>query len=76
VPPVQCRLYLPPYSPDFNPIENMWSKVKQYLRSTAARTVEALQQAVWSALDTITPSDCLGFFHHCGYPATLNGAPL
>ena len=69
-------LYLPPYSPDFNPIENMWSKVKQHLRSAATRTVEALQQAVWSALDTITPSDCLGFFRHCGYPATSKGAPL
>jgi transposase len=62
-------LYLPPYSPDFNPIENMWSKVKQHLRSVAARTFEALQEAVWSALDRVTPDDCLGFFRHCGYNA-------
>jgi transposase len=62
-------LYLPPYSPDFNPIENMWSKVKQHLRSAAARTFEALQAAVWAALDRVTPSDCAGFFRHCGYPA-------
>lgn len=62
-------LYLPPYSPDFNPIENMWSKVKRHLRSAAARSYEALQQAVWSALDQITPQDCLGFFHGCGYDA-------
>ena len=60
-------LYLPPYSPDFNPIENMWSKVKQYLRSAAARTFDALQEAVTSALHTVTPDDCLGYFRHCGY---------
>ena len=63
-------LYLPPYSPDFNPIENMWSKVKQHLRSAAARTFDALQEAVTSALSAITPSDCLGFFRNCGYRAT------
>lgn len=63
-------LYLPPYSPDFNPIENMWSKVKQHLRSAAARTFGALQEAVTAALRNITPGDCLGFFRHCGYPAT------
>ena len=62
-------LYLPPYSPDYNPIENMWSKVKQHLRSVAARTSEALQEAVWSALDRVTPADCVGFYRHCGYPA-------
>jgi transposase len=63
-------LYLPPYSPDLNPIEPMWSKVKQLLRSAAARTFEALQPALWSALDAVTPQDCLGFFRHCGYAAT------
>jgi transposase len=62
-------LYLPPYSPDFNPIENMWSKVKRKLRSAAARTFEALTQAVWAALDQVTPQDCFGFFRGCGYPA-------
>ena len=60
-------LYLPPYSPDFNPIEPMWSKVKQGLRSAAARTADALQDAVTAALQSITPSDCEGFFRHCGY---------
>jgi transposase len=60
-------LYLPPYSPDYNPIENMWSKVKQFLRSAAARTQEALAQAITTALETISESDCLGFFRHCGY---------
>ena len=60
-------LYLPPYSPDYSPIEPMWSKVKQHLRSLAARTVDALQEAVTTALRSITPSDCEGFFRHCGY---------
>jgi transposase len=63
-------LYLPPYSPDLNPIEHMWSKVKQHLRSAAARTYEALQEAVTSALASVTSDDCVGFFRHCGYVAT------
>jgi transposase len=62
-------VYLPPYSPDFNPIENMWSKVKQHLRSAAARTFDALLRAIADALATITATDCLGFFRHCGYHA-------
>lgn len=62
-------LYLPPYSPDFNPIENMWSKVKQHLRSAAARTFDALQDAIDAALGSITTADCAGFFRNCGYPA-------
>jgi len=63
-------LYLPPYSPDFNPIEAMWSKVKQSLRCAAARTKEALQESVWNALDLVRVEDCIGFFRHCGYIAT------
>ena len=59
--------YLPPYSPDFNPIEPMWSKIKQVLRSLAARTFERLIQAVGIALKTITPFDLIGWFIHCGY---------
>jgi len=62
-------LYLPPYSPDYNPIENMWSKVKQHLRSAAARTFEALLDAITAALASITVDDCQGFFRHCGYVA-------
>ena len=63
-----CRLiYLPPYSPDLSPIEPMWSKVKQLLRSTAARTVDALQTAVGEALAAVTARDCHGYFDHCGY---------
>jgi transposase len=68
--------YLPPYSPDFNPIEPMWSKVKGVLRSLAARSVDALHDAIGVALSAITPADCVGFFRHCGYIATSNGAQL
>lgn len=63
-----CRLvYLPPYSPDFNPIENMWSKVKAYLRKAGARTFDAVVEAVRNALRSITLADCEGYFEHCGY---------
>jgi transposase len=68
-----CRvIYLPPYSPDFSPIEPMWSKVKQMLRSIAARTVDALQTAVGDVLSAVTPSDCQGYFKHCGYTLQSN----
>ena len=60
-------LYLPPYSPDYNPIENMWSKVKSLLRSAAARTYQDLLEAVSAALAAVTSDDCRGFFRHCGY---------
>lgn len=59
--------YLPSYSPDFSPIEPGWAKMKAYLRRVAARTVEALQQALAPALDTITAQDAAAFFRHCGY---------
>jgi transposase len=59
--------YLPPYSPDFNPIEPMWSKMKQVLRSLAARTFEGLIQAIGIALKKITLLDLIGWFIHCGY---------
>lgn len=59
--------YLPPYSPDFNPIEMMWSKIKACLRHAAARTEETLYDAVAYALDTVTPQDALNWFQHCQY---------
>jgi transposase len=59
--------YLPPYSPDFNPIERMWSKVKQQLRSAAARAPGSLVTAIGHALRTVTPRDLRGWFQHCGY---------
>lgn len=68
-----CRVvFLPPYSPDFSPIELMWSKVKQLLRSAAERTVDGLQVAVGTALSAITESDCHGYFQHCGYTLQPN----
>jgi transposase len=60
-------IYLPPYSPDFNPIENMWSKVKQILRSWAPRTEEELLPAAKAAFDAISPADCQGFFLNARY---------
>jgi len=59
--------YVPPYSPDFNPIEPMWSKIKQILRSLAARTFEGLVKAVGIALGQVTLQDLIGWFTHCGY---------
>ncbi len=59
--------FLPPYSPDFNPIENMWSKVKTHLRATKARTQETLFTAIGRALETITSQDAEGYFFSCGY---------
>ncbi len=68
----QCRLvYLPPYSPDLSPIEPMWSKVKQALRTAAQRTVQGLIDAVGPAFATVTAGDCLGYFTHCGYTLHL-----
>ena len=55
-------LYLPPYSPDFNPIEPTWSKIKQILRSHAPRTDEQLLQAAKIAFQAVTVADCKGFF--------------
>jgi transposase len=60
-------LFLPPYSPDFSPIEPAFSKVKQFLRRAAARTDDALRAATWAAFATITPTDIAGWFAHCGY---------
>ena len=60
-------LPLPPYSPDFSPIEPGWSKVKQHLRSAEARTPEALSHAGTEAFASITPDDAAGWFRHCGY---------
>jgi transposase len=59
--------YLPAYSPDLNPIEPAWAKVKAELRRVAARTVDALHEALGPALDAITPQHAAGFFRHCGY---------
>lgn len=60
-------VFLPPYSPDMNPIERCWSKLKTYLRAAKARTREALETAIKQALSTITESDARAWFKHCGY---------
>lgn len=59
--------YLPPYSPDLNPIEKMWSKVKTFLRGAKARGTEELYQAIRQALQKIKPQDARGWFESCGY---------
>jgi transposase len=63
-------LPLPAYSPDLNPIEKMWSKVKEFLRNAKARSQEALLNAIAEALKTVTHQDSLGWFMSCGYRTT------
>jgi transposase len=60
-------LYLPRYSPEFNPIEPAWAKVKERLKAKAARTLEALEAELKPALDTITAKDARGWIRHAGY---------
>ena len=62
-------MYLPAYSPDFNPIEMAFSKLKALLRATAARTIDDLWQAIRLALDAFTPSECRNYFAAAGYDA-------
>ena len=63
-----CKLWLlPSYSPDLNPIEEAFSKVKELLRRAKARTLEALFEATAQALDAVSASDASGYFEHCGY---------
>jgi transposase len=65
----ELLLYLPPYSPDLNPIEQAFSKMKALMRKSGARTREALIGAMGDALSAITARDTCGFFGHCGYRA-------
>jgi transposase len=62
-------LFLPTYSPDFSPIEEAFSKIKAMLKKAAARTREALVEAIGRSLDAVTPEDAKGWFAHCGYEA-------
>ena len=59
--------FLPPYSPDLNPIEKLWSKVKALLRKFKVRTLEALPNAIQNAFRAVTPADCFAWFCSCGY---------
>lgn len=61
-------IYLPPYSPDLNPIEKCWSKIKTALRAAKARTREALEAALKAVLLAVTAEDAAGWFASCGYP--------
>jgi transposase len=66
-----CRLlYLPPYSPDLNPIENAFARLKALLRQAAERTVDRLWAAIGRLLDRFTRRECRNYFRHCGYDAT------
>ena len=62
-------LYLPPYSPDFNPIENAFAKLKALLRKAAERTVEGLWTAIGRLVDVFTPTECANYFAAAGYDA-------
>jgi transposase len=66
--PMRARvIWLPPYSPDYSPIEQMWSKVKEVLRAAKARTRQALERALTEALGLVSETDIRGWFRHCGY---------
>jgi transposase len=60
-------IYLSPYSPEFNPIENCWSKLKSYLRSVAARCRDSVEAALVNAIDSLTLQDLENWFTHCCY---------
>ena len=60
-------LYLPPYSPDFNPIEKAFAKLKARLRKAAARTVDTLWAVIAEIIDTFTPAECANYFASAGY---------
>jgi transposase len=68
--------YLPPYSPDLNPIENAFSKLKRLVRSAAQRSVEGLWSALGHLIDQFSRAECRNYFRHCGYPATKTQSPL
>lgn len=64
-------IYLPPYSPDFSPIENFWSRVKSTLRSLGARTYQALESAIANAFSQVSEPDIRNWFTHCCYSTSL-----
>jgi len=69
-------LHLPPYSPDLNPIEEAFSKIKRFLKQIKARTRGALVEATGKALDAVNAKDARGFFAHCGYHMRAEPAGL
>lgn len=64
-------VYLPPYSPDFNPIELVFAKLKWLLRSAGERTISALWRRLGELIDEFPPQECLNYFQHCGYATTM-----
>ncbi len=62
-------MYLPPYSPDLNPIEEAFAKIKGLIRKAGTRTREALLEAIATAISALSAQDACGFFEHCGYRA-------
>jgi transposase len=69
-------VFLPPYSPDLSPTESAWSKIKHLVRTTSARSWDALVDAVGEAMHAVVPKDALGWFRFCGYLAQLTWEPL
>jgi transposase len=69
-------LYLPPYSPDLNPIEQAFAKLKALLRKASKRTVEGLWAFLGQAVDRFAPDECRNYFRHCGYAAIPTSKPL
>ncbi len=63
-------VFLPPYSPDFNPIENAFAKLKRLVRTAGKRTIDELWSFLGQAIDVFVPSECANYFRHCGYNAT------
>jgi transposase len=64
-------VYLPPYTPDFNPIEEAFSKIKRLIPKAEARSREALVEAIGTVISALSAQDARGFFEHCGYRATV-----
>jgi transposase len=69
-------MYLPPYSPDFSPVENCGSKIKESIRADAPRTPSAVYKSMGYAIGAVTPSDTRGWFDHCGYRVPRTCSPL
>ena len=69
-------IFLPPYSPDFSPIENMWSKIKNTLRKLAPRSLKEFKKSIQIAFKQVSKSDLINWFKHCGYGRGLDGIPL
>jgi transposase len=69
-------IFLPPYSPDLSPIENMWSKIKNTLRKLAPRTLKEFNKSIQIAFKQISESDLMNWFKHCGYSGGLDRIPL